>query len=344
MPILQYLAMDLKGKYKQAFSKLISAKRVLILGHISPDPDALSSMSAVMEFLHIHNVACHTFVENKIDGLYGYIPHEDKISSEKPLVLSDYSVVVALDCGSLSRTGLEKEINTLIADKRRENNTPYFIEFDHHQPQDKYADLEIRLPEKAATTEILYDFFQANNWQINKKIADCILIGLISDTGHFIHPNSSFQALEISSQMLLKGASLKKISQYISGGSSLAAIKLWGRVFSRVKFNRKTRMACTVVFQQDLKDLGVDRSELSDIFGDMVSYISYLPKVDVALLLKEESGVIKGSLRANNNNDIDVSKLAALFGGGGHKRAAGFSAVGSLKETEFGWKIIKSVK
>jgi len=72
---------------------------------------------------------------------------------------------------------------------------PYLIEFDHHQPQEAYADLEIRLPDKASTTEIIYHFLQANNLPISKLLANCILIGLMTDTGHFLHANSSRKRL-----------------------------------------------------------------------------------------------------------------------------------------------------
>jgi bifunctional oligoribonuclease and PAP phosphatase NrnA len=333
--------MNLKKKFQLAHSKLMSAKSVLVVGHISPDPDALSSIGAILELLIEKGVPFQAYADDKIEGLYSFIPHEDLVSNEKPLDLSIFSTIIILDCGSISRTGLEKEIKNIKEENGR-HNKPYIIEFDHHQPQDQYADLEIRLPNRASTTEIIYEFLENSGHEINKTIASCILIGLMSDTGHFVHPNSSFQALEVSSEVLLKGASLQKISSYIKGESSLPALKIWGRVFSRLKYNKNTKFASAALTREDFDDLNLmqNKSKLADIFGDIVSFISYLPGVNVALFIREEEGRVKGSLRANNG-DVDVSHLARIFGGGGHKRAAGFSIKGELKETKDGWKVVK---
>lgn len=332
--------MNLKEKYQLAYLKLKSSKQVLVVGHISPDPDALSSVGAILEFLIQAGIPFQTYTEDKIEGLYSFIPHEDLISKNRPEDISVFDTIVIVDCGSISRTGLENEIRESQEDKA--DKRPYIIEFDHHQPQDKYADLEIRLPDRASTTEIIHEFFQESNHEINKTMADCILIGLMSDTGNFVHPNSSFQALEVSSKMLLKGASLQKISSYIKGENSLPALKIWGRVFSRLKYNKETKFASAALTKEDISELNLmkNKSKLADIFGDIVSFISYLPGVAVALLLREEEGRVKGSLRANNGT-IDVSYLAGLFGGGGHKRAAGFSVKGELKEVKGGWKVVR---
>ena len=237
---------------------------------------------------------------------------------------------------------MEEEIGELIKFKKDQNlSKPYIIEFDHHEHQESYADLEVRLPDRASTTEIIYEFFRANDKKINKVIASCILIGLMSDTGHFVHPNSSSKALEVSSQMLLCGASLKKISNYIKGENTLAALKIWGKVLSTLKVDPETKFAFVALSEEDLLEFQAEKESgaIHSIFSDIVSFISYLAGVSVALLLREEKGRVKGSLRANNSS-IDVSNLAALFGGGGHKRAAGFSLEGKLKKTKNGWSVL----
>lgn len=335
--------MNLENKYKLAYAKLINAKQVLVIGHTSPDPDALSSMGAILQLLQEEKVSSLAYAHDKIDALYSFIPHEEKVTSIKPGNIDEFDVIIILDCGAISRTALESELRATI-EKRKENNLsrPFIIEFDHHEPQERYADLEIRLPDRASTTEIIYEFFQANKREINKVIANCILIGLMSDTGHFIHPNSSSKALAVSSQMLLYGASLQKISKYIQGESTLPSLKIWGKVLSTLKLDPKTKFACVALTEEDMQEFKVEQesASISTIFGDIVSFISYLSGVKVALLLREEKGMVKGSLRANNGN-IDVAHLASLFGGGGHKRAAGFSIKGKLKETKSGWKIIR---
>ncbi len=353
--------MNLLTKLQSAFYYLKNSRRVLVVGHVSPDLDALASIGAIMETLRLLGVEAQAYADNKLPHLYGFIVHEEKISSVKPADLTIFDVIVVVDCGSLARTGLQTEIEALVNRKldlqddlgnsiqKNERdlryvvqNKPLIIEFDHHEPQDKFADLEIRLPNKASTTEIIYDFLQANNLEINKAIADCILAGLMADTGHFIHPNSSFQALAVSSRMLLKGASLNKISSHIRGAGSLPALKVWGRALEKLKLDSSTGFACTALTAQELENLltPTERAASADVFGDVVSFISYLSGVKVSLFLREEDSKVKGSLRANTD-DVDVAAIARKFGGGGHKRAAGFSLSGRLQETKTGWKIIK---
>lgn len=336
--------MNLENKYKLAYKKILEAKKVLVVGHTSPDPDALSSIGAILELLEEDKIVFEAYAQDKINSLYNFIPHEEKVSNVKPENIKDFAVIIVLDCGSISRTALEPELREAIDLKNSTaSNKPYIIEFDHHKQQESYADLEIRLADRASTTEILYEFFRVNERKINKTIASCILIGLMSDTGHFVHPNSSSKALEVSSQMLLHGASLQKISNYIKGENTLPALKIWGKVLSTLKVDPETKFACVALSEDDLKEFHLEKESgvINSIFGEIVSFISYLSGVSVALLLREDNGKIKGSLRANNSG-IDVSQLAALFGGGGHKRAAGFSLKGKLKETKNGWSAIVS--
>jgi phosphoesterase RecJ-like protein len=163
----------------------------------------------------------------------------------------------------------------------------------------------------------------------------------MADTGNFLHANSSFDALAASSQMLLKGASLLKISSRLRGVSSLPSLKVWGKVFEKIKFKQDTGLISSALMKKDLDELLTieERVKVADIFGDIVSFMSYLSDVKIALLLREDDGRVKGSLRTNYD-EVDVSLIAKNFGGGGHKRAAGFSVEGHLEETEDGWKVV----
>ncbi|MFA6514585.1 MAG: bifunctional oligoribonuclease/PAP phosphatase NrnA [Patescibacteria group bacterium] len=334
--------MELNDKLKLAFQKISLADNILLVSHTAPDPDALASLGAMLEMLAILGIKNIAYAEKKIDSAYSFIPHEEDISNHKPENLDGFSVILILDCGSISRTGLEPELRAALkARNLTEPKRPYIIEFDHHESQDNFADLEIRMQSKASTTEIVYDFLRVNDFTINKTIADCILTGLISDTGNFLHANSSFDALAASSYLLLKGASLVKISSQLRGIGSLAALKIWGKVFNNIKFNHETGLISSALLKKDLTELLTpeERIKMTDIFGDIVSFMSYLSGVEVALLLREDDGRVKGSLRTNYN-EVDVSLIAKNFGGGGHKRAAGFSIDGSLEETEDGWKVV----
>jgi phosphoesterase RecJ-like protein len=165
----------------------------------------------------------------------------------------------------------------------------------------------------------------------------------MTDTGHFLHANSSREALAVSSEMLLRGASLPKIINKTIHNKSFATLKVWGRALENMKFDLSSGLASSALLESELNELltPAEREGHFDLFGDIVSFLSCLAGVRVALLLREENGVVKGSLRTTQD-DIDVAKLAQNWGGGGHKKAAGFSLRGKIKSTVNGWSVLKS--
>ncbi|MFA7087844.1 MAG: DHH family phosphoesterase [Patescibacteria group bacterium] len=329
---------------QSAYSKIKEAKKILLIGHVSPDADALASIGAMAEFALDFGIEVYAYASGRVEGAYQFIPHNEIVSSIEPDDLRKFDVVLILDCGSISRTGLEPRIRELLrAEKEgRISHRPEIIEFDHHQPSEKYADLEIRYADKASTTEIIYNFLKVNGREINKIMAHCILIGLMTDTGHFLHANSSREAIAIASEMLLRGASLPKIVNSTVHNKSFSSLKIWGRALDNLELDERTGLAVSALTAGELEELSFSEAlnTDTDLFGDLVSFFSTLSGVRVALFLREENGRVKGSLRTNHD-DVDVSQIASFWGGGGHKKAAGFSIEGRLEKTAFGWQVIK---
>lgn len=336
--------MEYEKKLKIAYNKINLAKNILLIGHLSPDADALSSIAAIIEILKKNKQKFYAFAKGKKEG-YEFIPNENLINSEAPQNLSDFDLVITLDCGSLSRTGLEKEIMTVIYQRDAHNeNQPFFIEIDHHEKIDDWSDLEIRRQGKASTSAMVYDLLTITNDEVDKEISECVLSGLMSDTGCLLYSNANAKAVALASKMLSHGASFNKILKSITKNSNMLSLKIWGRVIENLHFNPDTGLASSGLSEKELIELKNNSEEkedlAADLFGVIVSFMCSLKGVKVALLLREEGEIIKASLRTNENN-IDVAKLAGEFGGGGHKKAAGFSIQGRLLKTDKGWKVRK---
>lgn len=335
--------MNLADKLQLAYFKLKSSKKALLVGHTSPDADALASVGAMIEICTSLGLETYGFADKKISGAFDFIPRTAQISALPPADLLIFDVIVILDCGSIGRTALKDRLETMLRLEKDGtlSKRPYIIELDHHELQEAYADLEIRLPDKASTTEIIFHLLEVNGHPITKPLADCILIGLMTDTGHFLHANSSREALAVASEMLLRGASMPNVISNTVSNKSYISLKIWGRALESMDLNKETGLATAVLTGADLKeifDLGHDSPDI-DIYGDIVSFISRLEGVRVGLLLREEEGRVKGSLRTIRD-DIDVSKIAQNWNGGGHKKAAGFSLPGRLVRVQNGWKVI----
>ena len=250
-----------------------------------------------------------------------------KEKNKKP-DLNNFDLIITLDCGSLDRTGMGPEI------KNRKPNQ-ILIEFDHHLKTEGSTDIEIRNPKAAATVEVLYDFIQVNNIKINKKIATCILAGLITDTGNFIFPSTSPKTIQIASQMLRYGLNINKITKKALQNKDLQGLKLWGEIINNLQVNHKYNLAIAVLSQEKIKQYQAREDTLEGI----ASLLGNIKGIKAALFLRQEqAGSIKGSLRTNTN--FNVAKLAQILGGGGHKKAAGFCLKGELTKSDRGWQVI----
>jgi phosphoesterase RecJ-like protein len=330
----------LENKFRQAYQKILTAQNILIATHFNSDGDGLSAVCAMIDLAESLGKKYLAFTANEPPAVFAFLPHLEKIRhyTEKP-ILNDgqtmdleyfhrFDLMLILDCGSMNRTTLDELI------KQRLPNQ-YLIEMDHHPKVADYTDLELRDSGAAATVELIYRFMKTNRLLIDKNIANCILTGLITDTANFLYPATSELTINIASEMLQLGARLPRIMDNVLKNKSLTAMRLWGRVMSSLKINRRYNIAIAALTHDEVNG-DADKEEMDGISG----FLSNLYGVKAVLFLREETpGLIRGNLRTAHT-DVDVSKIAELFGGGGHAKASGFTIEGKLEKTDHGWKIV----
>ncbi|MBU0722408.1 bifunctional oligoribonuclease/PAP phosphatase NrnA [Patescibacteria group bacterium] len=311
--------------YTKAFTLINSSKNILVSTHEHPDGDALASVCLIAEILSLLNKKYSLYCYDQINYQLNFLPHIDEFKNYYESF--DFDLIIILDCGDVERAKLNKEILS-----RKPNQL--ILEIDHHQKMKDCADLEIRDSTAAATTEILYYFLKANKIKINKDMANCILTGILTDTGNFLYPSTSSETVNIASEMLTNGAKLPQIIENTWRNKSIASMKTWGKAMSRLKINQQYNFGFTILKSQDVP-AEVTEEELEGISG----FLSNLSAVNGIMLLRQlPDGKIKGSLRTSKPN-VDVSKLARALGGGGHTKASGFTVEGNLEKTANGWKI-----
>lgn len=312
-----------------AYEAISKANNILLVTHNRPDGDALSSVSAMIELLKNLDKKFFAFCLDLPPYQYDFLPNMGLISNDLGKInFNAFDLIIALDCGSLSRTNLEKEI-------KNRNKNQKFIEFDHHPKVDNFTDIELRDTEAAATAEVLYSFFRYNKIKITKNIANCILTGILTDTANFLYPSTTSHTIKIASTMLLRGARLPKIMENTWRNKSLSALKLWGIAMSRLQINKKYNFAFSLLTKEEIEKSKATEEEMDGISG----FLSNLHGVNGLLFLREENGIIKGSLRTAHPK-INVSELAAALGGGGHAKASGFTIKGKFKKTNNKWRVI----
>jgi len=310
----------------KAYTLIKSSQNILIVTHDQPDGDAIASACLMAEVLKLAGKTYRLFCHDKINYPDGFLPHLDEFKDYYDTF--DFDLIIALDCGTVERTKLDKEILS-------RKDSQKVLEIDHHPKIKDYADLEIRDAAAAATAEILYHFLKANNLKITKDLAGCVLTGIMTDTGNFIYPSTSVETINIASEMLARGAKLPQIMENTWRNKSISSMKTWGKAMSNLQINQPYNFAFTVLRREDVPP-DVTEEELEGMAG----FLSNLKEVNGLLLLRElNDGTVKGSLRTSKPN-LNISRLARALGGGGHAKAAGFTVAGKLEKTETGWKIV----
>jgi len=321
-------------QYNNVLSVIKKASRVLVVSHEKPDGDATASVCALSLLLDKLGKDYILFTPTPPSSSFSFLPNMDKITSEREEVAGEnffgFDLIIIADCGSVNRTKLEAEI-------RNKRTYQYIVEFDHHpRKEERISELEIRLPQAAATTEIIYHFFKYNNIKIDKEMADCILTGILTDTANFLHPSATKKTIKIASRMVSKGAQFPKITKNTWQNKSLKAMKLWSTVLNNLQINPKYNIAFTVLTLEEIKKF----REKEEVWDGITNSLNNLKGVKAVIFLRQEDeDLIKGSIRTNRS-DINVARLANYLGGGGHVKAAGFSLKGRIEKTKNSWKIL----
>lgn len=315
--------------YSKLKTILSEATSFVLVCHVDPDGDAIGSMAALGETLESQGKKVYRICKDLVPEVFNFLTGTNLIENKWP---SGFDAVILLDNGDFHRTGFTEEI--LLS---KNKNIP-IINIDHHPKNDIWRLAKVNCADDSvsSTCEILYDILASFSWEINNSVATALLTGIFYDTGSFQHANTTTKVLEITSELLKKGAKLKLISQKLVNARSMALFKLWGIALSRLSVNEKYRVSYSVLMQKDLEKTNATEDE---IFG-LVNLINTNADSKAALLLYETAdGRIKGSLRTENDT-VNLTKLAELLGGGGHKKAAGFTISGEIKSDGMSWKII----
>ncbi|HEV2471925.1 MAG TPA: DHHA1 domain-containing protein, partial [Chthonomonadales bacterium] len=208
------------------------------------------------------------------------------------------------------------------------------INIDHHIPDRPFGSIQLVDSRAAATTEILWEVIRllsvsTDRALVSSEVADCLMTGIITDTGSFRFLNVRPQSFRLAARLQQLGAQPAAISELVFDTRSLQSIKLLGRALDSVQVNGEGTVAWAHVTRDDFLELGATDGETEGI----VSHVRAIRGVAIGALLREIPGhKIRISLRARDG--ADVNRVAAVFGGGGHRLAAGCSIDAPLAEAE----------
>ncbi|NIV99513.1 hypothetical protein GWN26_10420 [Candidatus Saccharibacteria bacterium] len=208
------------------------------------------------------------------------------------------------------------------------------INIDHHATNQNYGQLNLVDAEASSTAEVVYNFFSHNNVKIDKHIATALLVGILTDTTNFTNPGTTVSSMRVASELISHGARTNEISKNLLKNKSIDALRLWGKTLARLEENKELNMAIAVIKKEDFTDI----QSPGEAVEGVANFLNALLNVSLVLVLREtDDGFVKGSFRST---DVDVSQIAQALGGGGHKKAAGFTIKGKLDKVDGRWQIV----
>jgi phosphoesterase RecJ-like protein len=302
---------------------LKQAKGVLIPLHINTDGDSVGSALALYHLLKRWDKDAEVVSADPLPKNFLFLPGAKEIKEVDPaeLDLSQYDLLAALDSGYLSRFTRSKDLKVppqLVT-----------INIDHHPNNERFGDLKYVVPEAPAVAEILFDLLKEWQVKIGKKIAQCLLTGILADTNSFQNANTRPESLEKSAGLIRLGADHSEIVTNIFRSWSPTALDLWAKTLKNLKI--EGQFAYSTLTRGEIQKSGIKQWEASPARSfALESLIRVIEGTDIAALFSEErEGKIHCSLRSRLG--FNIGKIAEQMGGGGHAQAAAFEIKGNLK-------------
>ena len=299
---------------------LKDVKSVGITGHIRPDGDCTGSVLALYNYIleNMPETDADLYLEQPGSEFY-YLKNIDKIKNTPED--KKYDVFFVLDCSSLDR--IEPFISCF-------NNASKTVCIDHHVSNTGFTDLSKIEPQASSACEVLYGTMDAD--KISRNVAECIYTGIIHDTGVFKYSCTSKKTMEIAGEMMEKGIDYSDIIDNTFYKKTYVQNQILGRALLESVLFYDGKCIFTTVTMDEMEFYGVTGREL----GGIVEQLRLTDGVEVAIFLYQ-TGEEEYKVSLRSKKKIDVAAIATQFGGGGHVRAAGYTAKGSV------YQIINSI-
>ena len=304
----------------QIHEQIKNAKNVILIPHQNADGDALGSATALFDYLHTHNINARIFCLTPVSPRLAFLSHTEKVTTDQNIFLDKtIDLIIVVDSGDLEYAG----VYNLVKD-----HPATIINIDHHHTNKQFGHHNLVITTASSTAEVIYHLLRHLHARLSHRMATSLLTGIITDTDNFTNSASSESAMSAAGDLIRHGGNLNLINSYTVRNKSVNLLHLWGEVFNRLNKHEQMDMVYTYITQADLEKHQVNENESEGI----ANFLNNLDEGKIALILKETAdGKIKGSFRTTKD-DVDVSALAKKMGGGGHKKAAGFSTAGTIQE------------
>jgi phosphoesterase RecJ-like protein len=293
----------------------------VVVTHENPDGDALGSMLAMTTALgQLGKDAVMYLGNTPLPREYAFMQF-DGVARELPADF-DERTLVAVDCAKAER---------IAPDAALVERAAVVVDIDHHHDNTRFGNVNLIVPDASSTGEVLRDVFRVLGVEVTPDIAEALYIALVTDTGRFQYSNTTPKALRLAAELVEAGADVHEVFQQVYESVEFAKLKLLARALERARVLEGGRIVLSYLVRTDFAEVGAAEPYSEGI----IDYLRAVEGSELAVLIREpprdEGPTRRVSLRASVD-ELDASAIARLFGGGGHRQAAGFSSEASVDE------------
>ncbi|SDT46788.1 phosphoesterase RecJ domain-containing protein [Paenibacillaceae bacterium GAS479] len=304
------MSVDTLRDYEAVLAYMNEGDDYLVVSHVQPDGDAISSTLAAAWLLRKLGKRVTLVNEDSVPDRLRFLSGSELI---QPLSALDskrsFSRIVAVDCADFKRIG---KVAEQFADGYE------LLNIDHHPTNNLYGVCNLVVPDAAATAQILYELIVASGHPLELEAAEMLFTGLLTDTGGFRYANTDTRVMQTSAKLLEVGVNGHLIADRLLETMTLPQLKLLRLGLNRMQFQYDDRVCSMLITPEDMDETGAVPEDLEGL----VNYARNVEGVEAGVLFKGmRDGSVKASLRSGGS--LDVAAIASAFGGGGHIRAAG---------------------
>jgi len=303
-----------RSEFQKAGELIRAAQEIALISHERPDGDAVGSLLALTVSLQLDGKRVTPVLADGVPGRFRFLPAAQAVQTRLP---DSWDLLICVDSGDLERLGFEPSAF----------GTPPDLNIDHHPTNTNFARVNIVDPVAAATAEILYDLILSLEMPLDVDVASNLLAGIVNDTIGFRTTNVTPKVLRTAADLLGRGAPLAHIYERSLSQRSFVAARYWGSGLSNLE--RDGGLVWASLSLQDRQRAGYPGPD----DADLVDLLTTIDGAQIVAILVEQPGE-KTKVSWRSREGLDVSGLAASFGGGGHKPAAGAMVEGSLEDVK----------
>lgn len=307
------------GTVQSIAQSVARSKRLLAVAHTNPDGDAIGSLVAFSLLAKALGIEVRLYCDSPIPDFL------DCVDYPSPPVMSlaelggwQADTVVFLDCAEERLAGPEMaECIASCRGKAHECAGTTLVCIDHHMTNPLFADINWVDASMSATGVMVGLLAREFDQPLSGPLGEAVYLAIVSDTGYFRFSNTNALALELAAEIVRNGLSLVDFANKYENTWTLSRMNLWGTLMREVKILCAGKIVVSVVTEAHLREYGTGKADLDGY----ASWLRRLKGVKIVILARPRRSGSKVSLRSMG--DVDVQEIAAQFGGGGHKGAAG---------------------